>query len=109
MLEEKEEETGSDFDLKLTSQDRFLYQKFRCHLVMEGKTQFSSDDFRAYRLHEFLFGDPSHAIGALFARWVHNKLIKKVGFVRSKVASNNLRVIRLYEFDSPNPEGKGET
>jgi len=88
----------SQLDFTLSSTDRFLYQKLRSHLTVEGKTRFSSDDFRACDLEKFLHGDLSHAIGGLFARWVHHRLIREVGSVRSLIPSNHLRKISLYEF-----------
>jgi len=39
-----------------------------CHMTMEGKKRFSSDDFRACNLEKFLDDDLSHSIGGLFAR-----------------------------------------
>jgi len=86
------------FDFAMTERDRFLYQKFRCHLVVEGKKQFSSDDFRACGLEKFLYGDLSHAIGLIFAKWVHNRLIREVGRTRSLIPSNHFHNIGLYEF-----------
>ncbi|MCJ7424749.1 hypothetical protein MUP01_10855 [Candidatus Bathyarchaeota archaeon] len=88
----------SHVDFSLSSTDRFLYQKLRCHLAVEGKTRFSSDDFRACGLEKFLHGDLCHAIGGVFAKWVHNKLIREVGRVCSVIPSNHLRKISLYEF-----------
>jgi hypothetical protein len=89
---------ASHLDFALSSTDRFLYQKLRCHLAVEGKKQFSADDFRACGLVAFLHGDPAHAMGAVFAKWVHHKLIREVGRVRSQVDSNRLRKNALYEF-----------
>jgi len=89
---------ASRLDLTLSSSDRFLYQKLRCHLTVEGKKRFSSDDFRACDLEKFLTGDLSHAIGLVFAKWVHHGLICEVGSVRSLIPSNHLRRISLYEF-----------
>lgn len=89
---------ASNLDLRLSDTDRFLYQKLRCHLTVEGKKQFSSDDFRACGLERFLRGDSVHAVGLVFAKWVHHGLIREVGTVRSVIPSNHLRKIRLYEF-----------
>lgn len=88
----------SHVDFSLSNTDRFLYQKLRCHLAVEGKTRFSSDDFRACGLERFLHGDLSHSIGGLFAKWVHNKLILEVGAARSMIPSNHLRKVKVYEF-----------
>jgi hypothetical protein len=94
----------ADSRFVLSGTDRFLYQKFRSHLAIEwqlnpdSKRQFSSDDFRACNLEKFLDDDLSHSIGGLFAKWTHNKLIREVGVTRSKIPSNHLRKISLYEF-----------
>jgi hypothetical protein len=88
----------ADSRFVLSGTDRFLYQKFRCHMTIEGKKRFSSDDFRACNLEKFLDSDLSHSIGGLFAKWTHNKLIREVGTTRSKIPSNHLRKISLYEF-----------
>jgi hypothetical protein len=85
-------------DLTLTATDRFLYQKLRCHLAIEQKTRFSSDDFRALGLEKFLHGDTAHALGRVFAVWKHHHLIQEVGVTRSMILSNHLRRIPLYEF-----------
>jgi hypothetical protein len=88
----------TQLDFTLSSTDRLLYQKLRCHLAVEGKTRFSSDDFRACGLERFLRGDSVHAVGLVFAKWVHHDLIREVGTVRSVIPSNHLRKISLYEF-----------
>jgi hypothetical protein len=49
-------------------------------------------------LEKFLRGDLSHAVGLVFAKWVHHRLIREVGSVRSVIPSNHLRKISLYEF-----------
>jgi hypothetical protein len=94
----------ASLDFALSSTDRFLYQKFRCHLTVEGKKSFCSDDFRACGLEKFLPYDPndpsvrSNAIGLWFAKHVHQKKILEVGTTRSMIKSNHLRRISVYEF-----------
>jgi hypothetical protein len=88
----------TQLDFTLSATDRFLLVKFRCHLVVEGKKRFSSDDFRACDLEKYLRGDSVHAVGLVFAKWVHHGLIREVGSVRSVIPSNHLRKISLYEF-----------
>jgi len=90
--------TMTELRTKLSSQDHFLLAKLRAHLAVEGKTTFSSDDFRAMGLDKFLYGDPTHAIGAYFYRLLKNDEIEEVGRVRSDLPTNRMREIRLYEF-----------
>lgn len=100
-----EEKAPKEFNLTLTSLDRTLYQKLRSHLTVEwqqsppkdGKT-FTSDDFRGCGLCAYLQGDLTHAVGGVFARWVHGGLIREVGQERSEIPSNRMRKVKLYEF-----------
>jgi len=82
---------------KLTDIDRDLIKSFFTLLQVDGKEQFSSDDFRHYGLDRFLRGDSKHSIGGFFSKLLKNGLIRKVGWKRSTIPTNNFREIRVYE------------
>lgn len=84
--------------LKLTATDKDLVKTFRTLCKIDDHKQFSSDVFRMYNLDRFI-RDKQHGIGGFFAKLVKAKLIRKVGWTRSKIASNNMRAIRLYEWE----------
>lgn len=90
-------ETRQIFVTKLTKRDKILISKFKALLQVEGKTRFSSDDFRMYNLDRYLY-DKKHGIGGFFARLVKNKIIRCVGRTPSIIESNNMREIKLYEW-----------
>jgi len=64
---------------------------------MSGIRRFSSDTFRLFGFDRFIV-DTQHGIGSFFAKLVKNGDVKKVDWIRSEVASNHGRQIRLYEW-----------
>lgn len=86
----------TDFVKALTSEDNVLWSKFKALLAVDGKTQFSSDDFRDYKLDRYLY-EKQHGIGGFFARLLANGQVKEAGWKRSRIASNHGRKIRVYE------------
>lgn len=91
-------ELEGEWQAKLTSTDRDLIKTFKTLLKIDGKHQFSSDDFRMYGLDRFLRGDTLHSIGGFFCKLLRNKLAVEVGRTRSKLPSNRQREIRVYEW-----------
>jgi hypothetical protein len=87
----------SKFDFRLTSLDENNIKAFRTLLKMDGKVEFSSDDFRRYGLDRFI-RDTQHGIGALFSKMKKNGLIEETGFTRSEIASNHSHTIRTYRW-----------
>ena len=88
----------TNFDFSLTEKDRDLLRSFKRLLELDGKTEFSSDDFRMYGLDRFL-KDKAHGIGGLFAKWKHQRQIVDTGKTkRSVLPSNNLRRISVYKW-----------
>lgn len=95
---EMSEQSGlSEFSFAMKPLDHDLFRSFQTLCKLDGKTQFSSDDFRMYGLDRFL-RDTKHGIGGLFAKWKHHNLIRQVGTTRSKIAANHMHLIRVYEF-----------
>jgi len=86
-------------NLDLKPIDHDLIKTFKTLCKVDGKTEFSSDDFRMYGLDRFLRGSSAHAIGGFFARLIHNRVIRQVGWKRSSLPSNRLRKIRVYEWE----------
>lgn len=84
--------------LKLTPTDKDLAKTFRTLCNIDNRTQFSSDTFRMYGLDRFI-RDKQHGIGGFFAKLLKAKRIVRVGWTRSKIASNNMRSIRVYEWN----------
>lgn len=89
--------TEQTFNFHLSPLERQLLRKFKTLLWTEQKKTFTSDDFRQYGLDQHI-EDKQHGIGGLFARAVHNKIIKRVGTKRSVLPKNNYRKIGEYEF-----------
>ena len=85
------------FDFCLTIGDEKTLKAFRTLLKVDGIIEFSSDDFRRYQLDRFI-GDKVHGIGCFFAKLKHQGLVEEVGSVRSTLASNHSRVIRVYRW-----------
>lgn len=83
---------------KLTQNEQALLTTFHCRCVVEGITEFSSDTFRKYELDRALYGDPIHAIGLLFCKAKHFRLIEEIGRKRSEIPSNHGREIRRYKW-----------
>ena len=83
------------FEYIFTKKDEDLLKTFKTLLAKDQKTEFSSDDFRKYGLDRFI-KDTQHGIGTFFAKLVHNKKAKKIGYTRSEFASNHGRQIRTY-------------
>lgn len=88
------------FDFNLTEKDMDLIRTFKTLLKLDKKTEFSSDDFRAYQLDRFIW-DKQHGIGSFFAKLSHNKITEHVGFTRSQISSNNGHTIRTYRWRDP--------
>ena len=81
----------------LTPCERAVLTTFFCKLVTDGKTEFTSDDLRLYGLDKHLYGDPSHAIGLLFAKAKHYKLVEDTGRrKRSEILTNHSRENKVY-------------
>jgi hypothetical protein len=87
----------SKFDFRLTSEDEKTLKAFRTLLKLDGITEFSSDDFRRYQLDRFIV-DKVHGIGSFFSKLKHQKIAVECGQVRSQIASNHGRVIRVYKW-----------
>jgi hypothetical protein len=87
----------SQFDFHLTSEDEKTLKAFRTLLKLDGITEFSSDDFRRYGLDRFI-RDTQHGIGSFFSKLKHEGLVVEVGSVRSTLASNHSRTIRVYKW-----------
>ncbi len=86
----------ANFNTKLTSLDFELHKKLWVLLKAEGRSTFTSDDFRMYNLDQFI-EDKQHGIGGLFARMKINKLIEPTGrMIASKVPSNHGHKIQEY-------------
>jgi hypothetical protein len=85
------------FDFCLSCQDEKTLKAFRTLLKMDEIVEFSSDDFRRYRLDRFV-GDTQYGVGLFFGKLKHQKIVVECGQVRSKIASNHGRVIRLYRW-----------
>jgi hypothetical protein len=81
----------------LNQNERAILHTLFCHLAVEGQTEFTSDDLRELGLDKMLYGDPSKAIGLLFAKAKHFKLIVDTDKrVPSKIESNHQREIKVY-------------
>jgi hypothetical protein len=85
------------FDFTLTNQDQKNLKAFKTLLKMDNIEVFSSDDFRRYGLDRFI-RDTQHGIGAFFAKLCRNKLIERVCYTRSQLASNHGHTIRTYRW-----------
>jgi len=81
----------------LTHKDVTLYIQFYQLCKRDGKTQFTSDDFRNYGLHE-QFNDTQHEIGILFAKLKWHRLIVEIGRKRSTIPSNHNRRNSVFKF-----------
>ena len=85
------------FDFAMSTKDQDLLRSFRTLLKVDGKTEFTSDDFRMYGLDRFL-ADKQHSIGGLFAKWKHHKHIEDTGATkRSVLPSNHMRRLSVYK------------
>lgn len=81
----------------LTRCERAVLTTLFCKLVGDAKTEFTSDDLRIYGLDKYLYGDPSKAIGLLFAKAKHFKLIVDTGKrKRSEILTNHSRENKVY-------------
>ena len=74
-----------------------LVKSFHTALLADNKEEFSSNDFRGYKLDQH-FKNPKQQIGMFFAKLVKNGYVKRVGETRSKPDSSNLRRIGKYRF-----------
>lgn len=90
--------TQKAFDFSFSKHEEALLTKFHTLLALERKDTFTSDDFRMFGLDRFI-EDTQHGIGGFFARLVHSKQIREVGWVRSLLPQNNLRKIREYAWN----------
>lgn len=89
--------TEQTFNFSLNPLEEKLLRKFKTLLWVEQKKTFTSDDFRNYGLDKYM-KDTQHSIGGLWARAVHNKIIRRVGTKPSVLPQNNFRKIGEYEF-----------
>jgi hypothetical protein len=91
--------TALKLDTKLTQLEHQLIQKLHCHLTVEMKTKFTSDDFRMLGLDRFVVGDPSKAIGLLFWKIKQNGIAEDTGErTASIIPSNHGREIKVWKF-----------
>ena len=87
----------TQFSTKLTKQDWEIHGKLWNLLKLEGKWDFSSDDFRCHGLDQYFPEDKRwHLIGSMFMRFQVNRLINPIGIVHSVIPSNHGRKISLY-------------
>jgi hypothetical protein len=98
-LEQKPLLGAAVFNYTLTAQDEKTLKAFRTLLSLDKIVEFSSDDFRRYGLDRFI-RDTQHGIGAFFAKLKHQGLAIQCGYVRSQLASNHGRQIRVYKWSS---------
>ena len=91
------------FNPTLTLKDKALTKAFIARLKQDGKTYWTSDDFRQYGL-DRLMTDPQHEIGAYFARLKWHGHIIAAGEEASAIVSNNKRKVDLCRFH-PRVEG----
>ena len=96
-MSSNEQKYGFVFDFALTSQDEKNLKAFRTLLKMDNIEVFSSDDFRRYGLDRFI-KNTQVGIGAFFAKLCKNRLVERVGYTRSQLASNHGHTIRTYKW-----------
>ena len=81
----------------LTPCEKDVLERFFCKLVMDNKTEFTSDDFRAYGLDKELYGLESQKTGLLFWKAKRTKMIEDTGRRKASVIeTNHFRENKVY-------------
>jgi hypothetical protein len=84
-------------DKEFTDKEQDLVRSFRTLCKIDHLATFSSDTFRMYGLDRFIT-DKQHGIGGFFAKLSANKLVEKVGWMRSTLPTNHGRPIQTYRW-----------
>jgi hypothetical protein len=83
--------------LSLAKRDVDYYYAFRAQLELDGLTEFSSDDFRGYKLDRWMPENKRRRlIGVLFAKWKFHRFLRVVSRKKSCLPKNHDRGINVY-------------